>query len=316
MIAVDVMGGDHAPHQILLGALNAAKRHQPVMLFGPLELVRVELEKLDRSWQNYPIRLSDAPQMVGMAENPVLSVKQKRESSLVKAVESVKTRECSGVISAGNSGALMAASTLFLGRCAGVERPAIAGLLPGLYGNAVGLDLGANISCRPHHLVQFAQMGSMYAQQTLGLQSPRVGLLSNGQEDEKGSDLTKETFPLLKNSSLNFIGNVEPYDVFVNKADVVVCDGFSGNIFLKTMEALHEIFLQLTVREFEVLANRIGQPEQIHAFRGEICDNMERNFSYVKTGGAVLLGVEGRVVVCHGNSDASDIERAIEFAAR
>lgn len=286
MIAVDVMGGDYAPHQILRGALNAAKAYQPVMLFGPSSLIKIELDQLDRAWSNFPIQFFETSEIVEMAENPVHAVKNKRNSSLVKAVMSVKEGVCTGVISAGNSGALMAAATLFLGRLPDVERPAIAGLLPALEGSVVALDLGANVSCRPHHLFQFAHMGSEYAAHTLAVKNPRVGLLSNGHEDEKGSDLTKQTFALLKESSLNFIGNIEPHDVFMNKTDVVVFDGFTGNIFLKTIEAFDHLFV------------------------------INKKVSFVKTGGAVLLGVDGRVVVCHGNSDALEIERAIMYAAQ
>ena len=287
MIALDVMGGDHAPQALLRGALSAAKSKIPVKLFGPEAIIIAELNALDTLWQQYSLTIVDSLSHIEMDEEPVTAIRQKRDSSLVKAVNSVRDGHCSAVISAGNSGALMVASTLILGRLSGVERPAIAGFLPAINGPVVALDLGANTECRAHHLVQFAQMGADYAIKALCIDKPRIGLLANGHEDRKGSVLTKEAFALLKETSLNFVGNVEPYDVFTNKVDVVVCDGFSGNILLKTMEAIFELFAGSLKAE---------------------------KYNKDQPGGALLLGVQGCTIVCHGNSDADDIHRAIKLA--
>lgn len=294
MIAVDVLGGDYAPDSIIQGALRAAQTNQPVMLFGPEPLVRAKLDSFDASWRQHTIAIHHAPQLIGMAENPVSSIRKKRESSMVQAVLSAKGQQCSAVVSAGNSGAFMAAATFLLGRQPEIDRPAIGGLLPGVNGPVVGLDLGANVSCRPEHLLQFAHLGYQYGLQTLGKQDIKIGLLANGEEDEKGSELTKQTFALLKQSSLPFVGNVEPHDVLFNKIDVVVCDGFTGNIFLKTIESMMNLFTK-----------RVKNSE---------LSSMLLQTGYAK-GGAELLGVNGRVIVCHGNSDAATIERAILFAA-
>lgn len=308
MIALDVMGGDHAPQAILDGSLRAAKKSIPLMLFGPETLIRDELHKLDPSWEQYPLRVCDAPVVVTMDDEPVFAVRKKPTSSLVKAVESVKTGQCITALSAGNSGAMMAASTFLLGRAEGVERPAIAGLMPTLHGNVLMLDLGANTECRPQHLVQFASMGVEYAQKTLKITNPRVALLSNGHEEGKGSQLVKDAFELLKQTPINFIGNVEPYDLLENKADVIVCDGFSGNVFLKTMETTFELCMTLLKQDIQ------KQDPAIQVWGKNFLTKVAGKLNHKRFGGAVLLGVKGNVIVCHGSSDAQTIEQAILFA--
>lgn len=295
MIAVDVMGGDHAPTVVLQGAVAAAKKAVPVMLCGPQAFIHHWLSTNEPEWYQYPISVADAPDIIAMDDEPAFAVRKKPQSSLVKAVASVAQGQSKAVLSAGNSGALMAASAFIIGRQEGVERPAIAGLLPTDKGKTLALDLGANTECRPYHLHQFAHLGSEYVRSTQHIAQPTIGLLSNGQEEGKGSALTKETFPLLRNDGrLNFIGNVEPYDIFMGKADVVVCDGFSGNVLLKTMEAVCHVIASWAPSTLKsTIDQRLGN----------------------KTwGGALLLGVKGCVVVCHGNSDGSTIEQAILLA--
>ncbi len=294
MIAVDVMGGDHAPHVVLEGALAAAKKSVPVMLYGPEAMIHEWLAKHDSSWDQYAITIAHASDTIAMDEEPVLAVRRKMGSSLVKAVASVAQGQSSAVLSAGNSGALMAAAALMIGRQEGIERPAIAGFLPTAQGEVLALDLGANTECRPGHLIQFAHLGNTYARQALHITNPRIGLLSNGHEEGKGSLLVKETHALLKNETLNFIGNVEPYDIIDHKADVIVCDGFAGNVMLKTMEAISGLIESWLD---EKTAKALGQ-----------------RFAHKRLGGALLLGVKGSVVVCHGGADSEAIERAISYA--
>ncbi len=294
MIAIDVMGGDQAPGVVLEGALAAAKKSVPVILYGPKEMIHHWLSTHDNAWEQYAIVVADADDHIAMDEEPVSAVRKKRSSSLVKAVSSVAAGESIAVLSAGNSGALMAASALIIGRKEGIERPAIAGFLPTTQGNVLALDLGANTECRPYHLFQFAHMGNDYMRHALNLEHPRIGLLSNGHEEGKGSMLVKETHKLLKTSNLNFIGNIEPYDIFNHKADVVVCDGFSGNVQLKTLEAVCDLvtgWVDPTLKQ-----------------------QLMTKLAHKQLGGALLLGINGNVVVCHGNSDAQVIENAILFA--
>jgi len=318
MIALDVMGGDHAPLAILDGSLRAAKRSIPVMLFGPAAFVRDELNKLDPAWETYPITISDAPSIVAMDDEPVSAVRKKPDSSLVQAVASVKAGQCRVALSAGNSGALMAAATFLLGRQEGIERPAIAGLMPSLHGNILVLDLGANTDCKPQYLVQFARLGRDYAHKTLKIVTPRVGLLSNGHEAGKGSQLVKDAFELLsQENSINFIGNVEPYDILENRADVIVCDGFSGNVFLKTMEATFELCMKLVQQDIYDQNNKHSENHEnlaVQAWGKSFFTKIAAKLHHKRFGGAFLLGVKGDIIVCHGSSDAKTIEQALVFA--
>ncbi len=284
MIAVDVMGGDRAPEVTLEGGLAAARISVPVAFYGPGHRIEQWLHDHDRNWQSYAISIVDAPEIIDMAAEPVAAVRRYPHSSLVQAIISVTTGKSVAVVSAGNSGAVMTAAVLFVGRQDGVERPAISGFLPTHGTPVLALDLGANTECRPHHLQKFAHLGVQYLEQTMGMVRPRVGLLSNGHEPGKGNSVGKETFNLLTADSLNFIGNVEPYDVFAGRTNVVVCDGFTGNVLLKTMEAVGSL-----------LASKApGVPD-----------------IYLPRGGALLLGVKGTVIVCHGNISALGIEQAI-----
>lgn len=304
IIAVDAMGGDFAPSKIVRGAFLAASLHNvPVALFGPQDVIFAELNACSPLWKNYSITVHDAPEMIEMAEEPVMAIQKKRRSSLVLSVLAVKEHACQGIISAGNSGAIMAAAIIFLGKQPGIGRPAIAGLLPSINGQVLMLDLGANTECRPEHLHQFASMGSAYAQDNLHVSNPRVGLLANGHEEKKGSVLTKATFELLKNDpTLNFIGNVEPYHIFHGHADVVVSDGFSGNILLKTLESTYDFLTNKILSQIEA-------DDQSQEWGKNILEHLNKSMGI--SSGAPLLGVNGPVIVCHGNAGDKTIEQAI-----
>lgn len=299
MIAIDAMGGDFAPDVVLRGVLNYVKSacvQQQICLFGPEAELRRRLSLIDPSWEELPIQLVDAQEHIDMGEEPVRAVKSKRDSSLVKAVESVAKGYCEAVISAGNSGAVMAASLFLIGRTKGVERPALVGLMPAKERPVVCLDLGANADCKARYLYQFAHLGAKYASDVLGIKDPSVGLLSVGEEPEKGSILTKEAFLLLKKSSLRFIGNVEPCHILQNKADVVVCDGFAGNVLLKTFEAVSSLCCRDVAKENQVLGEKL-----------------KKKFKIAEGGGALLLGIRKPSIVLHGSASASCVERAITF---
>lgn len=308
MIALDVMGGDYAPEQILRGALNVAKKSVSLILVGPQDLIVEHLFKYDPNWQSYPITIYNSGSVIAMDEDPVSAVRQKKDSSIVKMIELVKNGRASCAISAGNSGAVMVAASFILGRMENVDRPAIAGLLPTSTGKKIlALDLGANTECRPNNLVQFAYLADDYAKNILNIPNPRIALLSNGQEDCKGSLVTKEAFALLKNTKLNFIGNLEPFDIFDHKTDIVVSDGFAGNIFLKTLEGSFELLAKLVKKD----------AEHKKVFDSNVCDfvySTAKNALY--SGGAVLLGVKGNVIICHGNSTADVIENTIENSTK
>ncbi len=306
------MGGDYAPEQIVLGALNAAKKSIPLTLVGPQDVIKEYLYKYDSNWQSYPINFCNSTSVIAMDEDPVSAVRKKKDSSIVKIIELVKSGQADVAISAGNSGAVMVAASFILGKAENLDRPAIAGFLPTSTGNKVlALDLGANTDCRPNNLVQFAYLADDYAKNILNISTPRIALLSNGHEDCKGSLVTKEAFVLLKNSTLNFIGNIEPLDVFDYKTDIVVSDGFSGNIFLKTLEGAFDLFIKLIKRETELKS--VTDPK----VDPKICDfahDMAKGVLY--TGGAVLLGVKGNVIICHGNSTADVIENTVKNSTK
>lgn len=305
MIAIDVMGGDQAPDIVLQGSLQAASKAIPITLFGPSDLITHWLNNHDKNWKTYPITVMHAPEIVAMDEDPLSVARQKRKSSLVAAVESVATGQCRAVVSAGNSGALMAAAIFIIGREDGIERAPIASFLPTPIGSVLCLDLGANTDCRPHHLVQFAHLGNSFVKKVLGLPHPRIGLLSNGHETGKGSMLVKEAYTLLKKEpALHFVGNVEPYHIFSQHVDVAVSDGFSGNVMLKTLEA--------TMAMMQHNIEREGAQYGIDGKK--LTESLTNRSSFNKDGGALLLGVKGTVVVCHGASTALDIEHAIIFS--
>lgn len=315
MIAIDVMGGDFAPHVVLQGAVRAAREGCEICLFGPELEVIAWLDDHEVDWKTLPISCVNTTQTICMADEPVSAVRKKQDSSLVRAIESVASGRADAVVSAGNSGALMVAGVFVLGREKGVERPAIAGLFPTPNGQVVGLDLGANTDCKPHHLVQFAHLGCSFAKKMFGDKSSlRLALLANGEEDSKGSLLTKDAFQLLKSEpQINFIGNREPHDILGGGVDIFVCDGFTGNIFLKTFEAM----LAEKINFF----NKIVMPQAL-AVPGCV-ETLNRVMHQVQSanvieqmGGALLVGLEKPIFVCHGAARAVDITQAIKTASK
>ncbi len=286
--------------------MQAAKEFDvEVILVGDETVLKRECARLGVTDPRLSIR--HAPQVVEMHESPATVARKKRESSIWIATELVKHGEASAVVSPGNTGASMVSSFFVLGLTKGVERPAIATSLPTLTGEAVMLDVGANVDCSAKHLEQFALMGNEYGKHLFRKSNPRVGLLSIGEEDSKGNEVTKESFKLLKASSLNFIGNVEGREVYSGMADVVVCDGFIGNVALKISEGVAETIKKLLIKEISSSwLSRLAYP----LIAGPLL-NLKRKIDYAEFGGAPLLGVNGITIICHGRSSAKAIKNAI-----
>ncbi|MFQ5580551.1 MAG: phosphate acyltransferase PlsX [Nitrospiria bacterium] len=308
-IALDAMGGDHAPETIVEGAVLAARDlGVEIILVGDEK--KIEAALTHHATSGLPISIVHAPQKVEMEDTPSSVIRKKRNSSIWIATELVKKSEAVAVISAGNTGATMASSLFVLGPLSGVERPAIATLLPTLKGQAVLIDAGANVDCKPQHLFQFAIMGDIYAEMILGIRKPRVGLLSIGEEDSKGNELTKEVFKMLKGSTLSFIGNVEGRDVYSGETDVVVCDGFIGNVALKISEGLSDAIIKFLKRE--IMDSFIGKVG--YFFLKPSFTKFKKKIDYAEYGGAPLLGVDGITIICHGNSSGRAIRNAVRVA--
>jgi phosphate acyltransferase len=309
-IALDAMGGDHAPDEIVKGALQAVTEYPvDIILVGQQEVIQAKLAALG---QPSPARISivDAREIVEMDDNALTPIRKKRNSSIRVCANLVKEGKADAMVSAGNTGASMTSAYMVLGMIEGVDRPALAAILPNAKGHTVLLDVGANVDSKPAHLREFAVMGHFYAQMLFGLAEPRVGLLSIGEEEGKGNELTKETFRVMKETGLNFIGNAEGRDVFNGNADVVVCDGFIGNVVLKAGESLGEM-VSRTLRE-EVTRGPIRKVGAILLKRA--FDDLKKRMDYSEYGGAPLLGVNGGCIVCHGRSSAKAIKNAIRVA--
>ncbi len=309
-IAVDAMGGDNAPHAIVAGAVQAAKEFgASIILVGIEQIVQEELRK-DPHAKTLPIEIQNATEVVDMLDSPATVFRRKKNSSIRVANELVKKGEAVAVISAGHTGAAMATSLFVLGPVEGVERPAIATFMPTSKGTSIILDVGANVDCKPNHLLQFAVMGEVYAKYLLRNPNPRVGLLSIGEEETKGNELTKEAFKLLTETSLNFIGNVEGRDVMSGKADVVVCDGFIGNVVLKVSEAVAESVGQFLREDIEKsLITKLGYLLMRPAFR-----SLKHKIDYAEYGGAPLVGINGISIISHGRSSDRAIKNAVRVA--
>jgi len=309
-VALDAMGGDAGPAVNVEGAVAAARElGLGVILVGVQEEIRRHLDRHDL--RGLPIKVRHASEVVEMGESPSTALRKKKDSSIRVAVDLVRSGDADAVVSAGNTGAVMAITLVVLGPLAGVERPAIAAALPTLAGHAILLDVGANVDCKPRHLVQFAIMGNVYARQVLGKARPRVGLLSIGEEETKGNELTKEAFRALEEEpGIEFIGNVEGVDVFKGYADVVVCDGFTGNVALKIGESVAETIMALVREEVTAdLRSRAGALLLKPAFR-----RLQRRLDYSEVGGAPLLGVNGITIISHGRSSAKAIRNALRVA--
>ena len=310
-IAVDAMGGDNAPHAVVAGAVQAAREYGVgIILVGIKQTVEAELNK-HLHVKTLPIEIRNATEVVDMLDSPATVFRRKKDSSIRVANELVKSGEAVAVISAGHTGAAMTTSLFVLGKLEGVERPAIATFMPNVKGTSIVLDVGANVDCKPMHLLQFAVMGEVYAKYLLKIPNPRVGLLSIGEEATKGNELTKEAFKLLTETSINFIGNVEGRDVMSGKADVVVCDGFIGNVVLKVSESVAEA-IGLMIRENigDNLIRKLGYFMMRPAFRA-----LKRRIDYAEYGGAPLIGIDGISIISHGRSSDRAIKNAIRVAA-
>jgi phosphate acyltransferase len=311
-IAVDAMGGDHGPRHVVDGAL-AAVRHFDlgVLLVGRLATLEPEVERhpdIDPS----RLRLLDAEEVVGMEESPAAALRRKPRASIKVAAEAVATGDASGLFSAGHTGATVMATHAAFGTLPGVDRPALAATIPTRRQPAILLDVGASAECRPQHLLQFAVMGTVYARVAFDIPAPRVGLLSTGEEATKGNELTREAHRLLKESALAFVGNVEARDVYTGDADVIVCDGFTGNVALKISEGLVEVVENLLSDELSrTIPMRVGSLLTRRALR-----RFRRRVDYSEYGGAPLLGVTGVTVVGHGRSSARAVRNAVAMAYR
>ncbi len=313
-IVVDAMGGDHAPAIVVDGAVQAARDlGLEIVLVGQRPAMEAELAKHD--WAGLPLTLRHASGVIAMDEhNPAAAVKAQRDSSMVVGMEIVKAHEGDAFVTAGHSGAALAAALFRLGRIRGIRRPALSTIFPSQtpQGHCFILDIGANVECKPEYLLQFAMMGSVYAERVLDVPYPRVAIVSNGEEEGKGNQLVQDTVPLLKASTLNFVGNAEGKDIPRGIADVVVTDGFTGNVIIKLSEGVSKLLMEIIKEEITSSnVSKVGGLLARPAF-----DAVRRRLDYREYGGAPLLGIDGVVIVGHGRSDAWAMRNAIRMAAQ
>jgi len=308
-IAIDAMGGDHAPALIVQGALEAAAEwpDTELLLVGDTAII----ESFIKGQKPSNITICHADEVIAADDEPVKAVRRKKNSSMVVAGQLVREKQADAMLSAGNTGALMTTGLLVVGRLDGIERPGLAPLLPTK--DKVGtlaLDLGANMDAKPEHLLQYAIMGSIYRSKVHGIEKPRVGLLNVGTEAKKGNELTKEAFDLLENAPIHFVGNVEARDVLSGQCDVLVCDGFAGNIMLKSLEGTAGMIFSLLKDAFKhSMLTKLAAAVMMPRLR-----EMKGMMDYKEHGGAPLLGLNGLVVKCHGSSDAIAVKNAVRQA--
>jgi glycerol-3-phosphate acyltransferase PlsX len=308
-IAVDAMGGDFAPQSAVEGAVRAAAEDgASILLVGDRSRVEAELRRHGDPAGR--IEVVHADEVVGMDEPAITPIRKKRRSSIRLCAELVKDGRAQALVTAGNTGAAMISAKMVIGTVAGVDRPALAAVLPNQKGRTVLLDVGANVDVKPTHLREFAVMGHFYAQEVIGTPAPRIGLMSIGEEESKGTELTREVFKVLKTTGLNFVGNVEGRDVFNGTVDVIVCDGFVGNVVLKSAEALAEFILKMLRTEIEASPRaRMGYLMAKPAF-----DRFRQRTDYSEYGAAPLLGINGGCFIGHGRSNARAVQNAIRRA--
>ncbi|HYM59873.1 MAG TPA: phosphate acyltransferase PlsX [Thermoanaerobaculia bacterium] len=309
-IALDAMGGDHAPHEVVKGALLAAAEYPvEIILVGREEAVRKELAALG---SRVPPRITivDAREVVEMDDTALAPLRRKKNSSVRICANLVSDGRADAFVSAGNTGATWTSAKAVIGMIEGVSRPALAQVLPRYDGVTLLLDVGASVDPKPSHLREFAVMGHFYAQMVLGVRHPRIGLLSIGEEEGKGNELTRETYQVLKDTGLNFIGNAEGRDIFNGRADVVVTDGFVGNVVLKASEALGEMVWRSLRSEFGSTIVR----KSVGALAYPLLKGLKKRMDWAEYGGAPLLGVKGGCIVCHGRSNGKAIKNAIRVA--
>jgi phosphate acyltransferase len=308
-IAVDGMGGDDSPMAVVEGCILALKEYDvDLIITGPEDKIKNELSKY--TYDEKRISIVDAKEVISPNEHPVMAVRKKKDSSLNKALNLVKSGDADAIISAGSTGAFMAGSLFIVGRIKGIDRPALGPVMPGKNGPFMIIDCGANAECKPNNLVQFASMGKIYFENVFGIINPKVGLINIGVEEEKGNELTKATYKLLKESEANFIGNIEPRDVSNGNVQVLVCDGFVGNTILKMYEGVaSNIFSMLKEEIMSSTISKIGGLLLKPVFK-----SFKKKFDYAEYGGAVFLGVKGICIKAHGSSDANAIKNAIRQA--
>jgi phosphate acyltransferase len=311
-IAVDAMGGDHAPSVVVDGAVAAARHlDAEVVLVGPTSEIEAALAS-HPDWRKLGIAIVDAPDVIGMSESSAAALRRKPGASVRVAADLVASRDAAALVSVGHTGATVMAAHAAFGMINGVDRPALAATIPTRARPAVLLDAGANVECRPQHLLQFGVMGSVVSRVAFGVERPRVGLLSIGEEETKGNELTRDAHRLLKAAAINFIGNIEGREIYSGVADVVVCDGFTGNVVLKTSEGLVETVETLLGDELRgTFSSQVGYLLSRRAFR-----RFRRRLDYSEYGGAALIGVAGLAIVGHGRSSAKAVRNAIAMASR
>jgi len=307
-VAVDAMGGDFGPKVTVEGAVKASREYKiEALLVGAEELIKKEFDRLDHS--EAKVTIINASEAIGMGEG-LLSFRKKKKSSIRIGAELVKKGEAEAFVSTGNTAAVVYISKKILGALKGVEKPALSLLVPSLKGLTLLIDVGANVNCRPHHLNQFALMGNIFMESVLGLKNPRIGLMSVGEEKSKGNELTKEAFERLQASPLNFIGNVEGKDIYSGKADVIVSDGFTGNIALKVSEGVVETFFYMARTELmKNIFSKIG----LFLMKRNL-KKLYKKIDYSEYGGAQLLGINGVCIIGHGRSSPNAVKNAVGLA--
>lgn len=307
-IALDAMGGDNAPSEIIKGMVEALKEADDIYVYlvGQEDVVKAELEKYE--YDKNRVEVVHASEVIETAEPPVMAVRKKKDSSLVKALYMVKDGTCDAFVSAGSSGAILVGGQLIVGRLKGVERAPLAPVIPTEKGCALLIDCGANVDAKAHHLVQFAKMGSIYCKNALGIENPRVAIVNIGAEEEKGNALVKETFPLLKaTEGINFIGSIEAREIPAGAADVIVCEAFVGNVILKLYEGTASALVrQIKKGLMSTLKSKIGAALAMPALKKTL-----KTFSTEEHGGAPLLGLKGLVVKTHGSSKAIEVKNSL-----
>jgi len=305
-ISLDAMGGDYAPEEVVKGAILASEeRDLEIILLGDMEKVNKELKKY--KYKKDKLSVINCKEYIETGEFPLVAVRNKRDSSIVIGTKLIKNNQADAFISAGNSGAVMAAALLELGCISQIRRPAIGAILPSVKGKVLILDVGANVDCKPEHLTQFAFIGNKYAQYILGIENPKIGMLNIGEEENKGNKFAQNAFKNLKNANINFVGNIEGKDIFKGKVDVVVCDGFTGNILLKSFEGLAKLLL---TEVNTMIISQLPQNQEMDKLKEKFM-NLVKMTDYTEHGGSPLLGVNGLCFICHGRSKAKTFKNAI-----
>jgi len=310
-IAIDAMGGDHAPQEPVKGAIDALKHIDAHMvLIGDEDQIHQELKKY--TYDTSRVSVVHTTEIITGEDKPVVAIKRKKDSSMVVGLLQLKNQEIDGFVSAGNTGALLAGGLLRVGRIKGIDRPALCSVYPTSKGMSILTDAGANADCKPRNLLEFGIMGSLYAQNVLGMNNPRVGLANIGHEEGKGNALVIEAYDLLKEANLNFVGNVEARDIPEGATDIIVCDGFTGNVILKLSEGV--------VKSFSSMMKKVFMKSPLTKVAALLVKNglgeMKKNMDYTEYGGAPLLGVKGLVVKAHGSSNAKAFMNAIRYAEK